>query len=65
MSNLETVIYILKEDIAELEWDITLTSYLSSNKSPRLLGLRKVLKELEKRLEIKEKELEEEKNENI
>lgn len=63
MSNLETVIYILKEDIAELEWDITLTSYLSSNKSPRLLGLRKVLKELEKRLEIKEKELEEEKNE--
>lgn len=63
MSNLETVIYILKEDIAELEWDITLTSYLSSNKSPRLLGLRKVLKELEKRLEIKEKELEEDKNE--
>ncbi|WP_283393224.1 hypothetical protein [Photobacterium phosphoreum] len=63
MSNLETLIYILKEDIAELEWDITLTSYLSSNKSPRLLGLRKVLKELEKRLEIKEKELEEEKNE--
>ena len=63
MSNLETLIYILKEDIAELEWDITLTSYLSSNKSPRLLGIRKVLKELEKRLEIKEKELEEEKNE--
>ena len=65
MSNLETLIYILKEDIAELEWDITLTSYVSSNKSPRLLGLKKVLRELEKRLEIKEKELEEEKNENI
>lgn len=65
MSNLEAVIYILKEDIAELEWDITLTSYLSSNKSPRLLGLRKVLKELEKRLEIKEKELEEIKNETV
>ena len=63
MSNLETLIYILKEDIAELEWVITLTSYLSSNKSPILLGLRKVLKQLEKRLEIKEKELEEEKNE--
>lgn len=65
MSNLKSVIYFLKEDIEELKWDITLTSYLSSNKSPRLLGLRKVLKELEKRLEIKEKELEEEKNENI
>lgn len=63
MSNLKSVIYFLKEDIEELKWDITLTSYLSSNKSPRLLGLRKVLKELEKRLEIKEKELEEEKNE--